>query len=64
MLDLGVIEHSNSEYTTSVVLVPKKDGSISFCVNYRKLNSISEADSYPILRMDEILESVGSTKFT
>ena len=63
MLDLGVIEPSNSEYAAPFVLVPKKDGSIRFCVDYRKLNNISESDAYPIPRMDEILESVGSAKF-
>ena len=63
MLELGVIEPSNSEFAAPVVLVPKKDGSIRFCEDYRKLNNIFESDAYPIPRMDEILESDGSAKF-
>lgn len=42
----GVIEESYSPCVSSVVLVKKKDGSIRFCVDYRKLNSVTIKDSY------------------
>ena len=35
MLDLGVIELLVSRYSSSVVLVPKKDGSVRFCIDFR-----------------------------
>ena len=42
MLDLGVIEPSVSPYSSSVVLVPKKDGSVRFSINFWKLKKVTE----------------------
>ena len=54
MQEQGVIEPSTSPWTSPVVLVKKKDGSLRFCVDYRKLNDVTVKDSYPLPRIDEI----------
>ena len=59
MLEQGVIEPGNSEWASSIVLVPKSDGSLPFCVDYRRLNSITVPDTYPLPRMDECIDSLG-----
>ena len=63
MLEHGVIEPSTSEWSALIVLVKKKDGTIRFCVDYRRLNGISEADAYPMPRIDEMIDQLGRAKF-
>ena len=65
MLDEGVIEESNSPWSSPVVLVTKKDGSTRFCVDYRKLNDVTKKDSYPLPRIDDTLTTLsGSAWFS
>ena len=48
MLDLGVIEPSISPYSSPIVFVPKKDGSMRFCIDFRKLYEVTEFDAESI----------------
>lgn len=65
MKQTGVIQPSSSPWASPVVLVPKKDGSYRFCIDYRRLNSITKKDVYlyPLPRIDDILDTLGGTKF-
>ena len=65
MLDAGVIRPSNSPWCNAVVLVRKKDGSLHFCINFRRLNSLTVKDSHPLPRICETLESLaGAAHYT
>jgi len=58
MLEYGIIEPAASPWASNVVLVKKKDGSLRFCVNYRRLNSITYKDSYPLTLIDNCLNAL------
>ena len=63
MLELGVIEESHNAWSNPIVLVGKPDGSIRFCVDYRKVNDVSRFDAYPMPRVDELLDRLGTAHF-
>ena len=65
MLEQGVIQPSNSPWASPIVLVKKKDGKYRFCVDYRKLNSVTQNDAHPLPRIDDLLDSLhGSVMFS
>ncbi|XP_053383689.1 uncharacterized protein LOC128549929 [Mercenaria mercenaria] len=63
MLEKGVIEPSNSPWSSPVVLVSKKDDSTRFCIDYRKLNEVTVQDAYPIPRVDDCLDALSGSKW-
>ena len=65
MLDAGAICPSNSPWCNAVVLVRKKDGSFDFCIDFRKLNSLTKKDSHLLPHICETLDSlVGSAYYS
>ena len=62
MLEMGVISKSSSPYASPVVLVKKSDGTIRFCVDYRKLNNKTIKDNYPMPLIEERLDSIFGSK--
>ena len=63
VLSLGVIERAHSEWSNPVVLVPKKDGKIRFCIDFRRMNAQSHFDAYPMPRLEDLIEHLGRARF-
>ena len=59
MIEVGAIRCSNSPWANAVVLVRKKDGSLRFCIDLRRLNARMIKDAYSLPRIDETLDCLG-----
>ena len=63
MQDNGVIVPSDSPWSSPVEMVREKDGTHRFCVDYRRLNTHTQADLFPIPRIDDLLDQLGDSKY-
>ena len=59
LLNQNFVKESKSPYSSPVVCVRKKEGSLRLCINYRELNRKTIADRHPIPRVQETLDSLG-----
>ena len=62
MMDVEAIRNSEWSYSSNVTIVPKKDGSIGFCVDSRKLNNSTIKDDYAIPCIEDSLHLLAGTK--
>jgi len=60
---MDVIEPSDSPWAFPIVVVRKKDGALRLCIDYRKLNAVTQDDVYQMPRAEELLERLGQASF-
>lgn len=63
LLEQGLIEPSLSPWASPVVMVPKSNGKVRMCVDYRKVNAVTVPDSFPLPRMDDIIDDLGQARY-
>ena len=63
MLDAGVIQPSMSDWASAPVLIRKRDGSVSWCIDYRGLNSVKVKDVFPLPLTDDCMDSLAGKEW-
>ena len=61
-LAADVIEPAQSEWASPVLLAPKKDGTLRFCIDFRRLNMATISDTYRLPRMEDCIDSLGEAR--
>ena len=61
MLAQGIVEPSDSPWSAAICLVKKKDRSVRFCIDFRRLNSVTINDAYPLPRIDDTLDALSQS---
>ena len=56
MLEQKIVEPASGPWASPIVLVTKKDGTPRFCVDYRRINSLTKKDAHPLPRIDDTLD--------
>ncbi|KAL2103146.1 hypothetical protein ACEWY4_000014 [Coilia grayii] len=63
MLENGIAEPSCSPWSSPCLLVPKSDGSARFCTDFRRVNALTKPDCYPLPRVDDCVDRLGSAVY-
>ncbi len=62
-LNKDFISSSSASYASLILFIEKKNNSLRFCINYRKLNALIKRDRYLLLLIDEILAHIQDSKY-
>ncbi|CAF3338721.1 unnamed protein product, partial [Rotaria socialis] len=63
LLERGQIEESTSTWSSPIVLVKKKDKTLRFCIDYRRLNAITIKNAFPLPRIEEIFDQLSDAVY-
>ncbi|KAK3536658.1 hypothetical protein QTP86_015450, partial [Hemibagrus guttatus] len=58
----GILKESTNPWASPAVIAVKKDGSVRFCCDYRRLNRVTCKDTYPLPRVEESLDALGNAQ--
>ena len=58
-----IIQKSHSSWASPVILVRMRNGSYRFCVDYRRLNDVTKKDTFPLPRIDDLLDQLSQSKY-
>ena len=64
LLDNDFIEPSQSDWSSPCILDPKSDGTFRICTDYKKVNSVTKTDSFPVPRIDDCIGNIGQAKYS
>lgn len=59
----AIIEFSDSNWVSPMILVKKKDDTLRMYVDFRRVNAVSQVDPYPMPRIDDLIDQVGGAAF-
>ncbi|KAK8751372.1 hypothetical protein OTU49_014448, partial [Cherax quadricarinatus] len=63
LLEYNLIEPSWTPWASPCLLVPKPDGTVRLCTDYRKANSVTKPDGFPLPRIDDLIDAVAGANF-
>ncbi len=63
LLENGLAKPSSSSWSSPCLLTPKSDGTPRFCTDFRKVNAVTVPDSFPLPRIEDCIDSIGSAIF-
>jgi len=63
LVELGIIKESCSLWASPIVMVPKADGKLRLYTDFRKVNTVTIPDPYPLPRVEDLIDRIGRAKF-
>lgn len=63
MLNQGIIRPLHSPWHSPMVIVPKGNGTLQLCINFRKFNEVAKFDVFPMPHIEELLEWIGQPRY-
>jgi len=63
LMKLGIIGESSSPWSSPIVMVPKSDGTLRLCTDFRKVNAITVPDPFRLPRIEDLIDRNGKARF-
>lgn len=63
LVEHGLAQASCSPWSSPCLLIPKSDGTDRFCTDYRKVNALTVPDCFPLPRMEDCIDNIGSARY-